>query len=69
MVITHAAVTLGQHFHPRILKKRDLGTVCQFGTTNHRKVPKMSPKWIPRDSLNNNKIDENAHLDLQVPVG
>ena len=56
MVITHAAATFGQHFHPRILKKMDLGTVCQFGITNHGKVLKMSSKWVPGASQNAPKM-------------
>ena len=26
-------------------------------------------KWIPRASPNDPKINKNAHLDLQVPIG
>ena len=69
MFITHTATAFWHHFHPWITKNMDLETVSHFGTPKHRKITKWWPKWIPGGSPNDPKIDKNAHLDLQVPVG
>ena len=69
MFIAHTAIAFWHHFHPGITKNLDLETIPQFSTTNHRKITKRCPKWVPRDSPNDPKINKNAHLDLQVPVG
>ena len=69
MVIAHAATAFWHHFHPWITKNMDLETVSHFGTPKHRKITKRCPKWVPGESQIDTKIDKNAHLDLQVPVG
>ena len=69
MFIAHTDTTFWHHFHPWITKNMDLETVSHFGTPNHRKITKRCPKWVPGESQIDTKIDKNAHLDLQVPVG
>ena len=69
MFIAHTAMAFWHHFRPGITKNRDLETIPKFSTTNHRKITKRCPKWIPGDSQNDPKINKNAHLDLQVAVG
>ena len=69
MFIAHTAIAFWHHFHPGITKNLDLETIPTFSTTNHRKITKRCPKWIPGDSQNDPKINKNAHLDLQVAVG
>ena len=69
MFIAHTATAFRHHFHPWITKNMDLETVSHFSIQNHRKITKRCPKWIPGDFQNDPKIDKNAHLDIQVPVG
>ena len=69
MFIAHTGIAFGHHFHPWITKNMDLETVSHFSTTNHRKITKRCPKWVPGDSQNDPQIDKNVHLDLQAPVG
>jgi len=69
LVIAHAASAFWHHFHPWITTTVNLETVSHSGAPNHWKITKRCPKWIPRDSQNDPKIDKNAHLDPQVPVG
>ena len=69
MFIAHTDTAFQHHFHPWITKNMDLETVSHLGTPNHRQITQMCPKWVPGGSQNDPKIDKNAHLDLQVPVG
>ena len=40
-----------------------------FGTPSHEKVPKMTPKRVPRGTRNPPKIDKNPGVDPKVSCG
>ncbi len=59
MVSAHVATGFRQHFHPWIIKSMDLEPACYFDTSNHRKIYKMSPKWVQEGPKVHPKIDKN----------
>ena len=57
MVIGHAAIAFWHHFYPWATKNMDLETISHFATPNHKSVPKVGPKRLPKSTLKPIKVD------------
>ena len=66
MFIAHAAIAFWHHFHPWIIKNKDLETVSHFGIPNHRKSQKCDQSGSQEAPQMHPKINKNEHLGLSV---
>ena len=69
MFSAHAGIGIRSHSIPKPLKNLPWNLYCNFAATNHEKVIKMTPKWVPRGTQNPPKINKNRDLDPKVSRG